>query len=227
LNPQEIQFLYKSNLSKTDTWEWIFQTLNTCLAQTWDYDYRAIVTSRYGYSDGIWRWISTCIPWVSFTWWVDVNLWTWDAKLESMIFSWQYSAVIKVEDWIWRNGWTGSVRISSNFSWQEKNFTFSATWFKMKNNSIQDFGHYMIWIIPEDNVGLVQLSPVLSEFSNIVMYQWNNQGTPYFVSNYPELDFMCNGWIYGDQPFIQLEVPGWVPVDKYSANIYWTIEPIN
>lgn len=31
LSAQEIQFLYKSNLSKIDTDKWLFETLNTCL----------------------------------------------------------------------------------------------------------------------------------------------------------------------------------------------------
>jgi len=223
LSQDEIQFLYKSNLSKINTWTWLFQTLNTCLAQSWTYAYSGIVTSRYGQLQTTWRKISTCIPSVVMTWWVNMNLWTGIAQNTSQVFTGQYTVEIRVEDWIGRNWWTWSVRISDNFSWQNKHFMFSSTWFRMKYDSIQDLWHYMTWIIPEYTTG-VKLNDALSSFSNIVKYNENNQWTPYFVANYPEWDFMCNGWVYGDRPFMQLEVPAWVPVDTYRANVYFTIE---
>ena len=181
------------------------------------------MTSRYGQLQTTWRKISTCIPTVVMTWWVNMNLWTGIAQNTSQVFTGQYTVEIRVEDWIGRNWWTWSVRISDNFSWQNKHFMFSSTWFRMKYDSIQDLWHYMTWIIPEYTAG-VKLSDALSSFSNIVKYSGNNQWTPYFVANYPEWDFMCNGWVYGDRPFMQLEVPAWVPVDTYRANVYFTIE---
>ena len=226
LTPDEIQFLYKSNLSKINTGQWLFQTLNTCLAQAWTYAYSGIVSSSYGYGQTIWRSISTCIPDVIITWWVDMHLWTWLVSDVDQEFSWQYNVNVQVEDWIWRNGWTWTVRITSQFSWQNINFTISSQNFEMKNSgAIQDLWHYLNGIIPERTTWLVQLSSALNNFSHIVTYLGNNQWTPYFVANYPGGDFMCNGWIYADKPYLKLNVPAWTPGDEYVAKIYWTIEP--
>jgi hypothetical protein len=226
LDIDEIQFLYRSNLARTSVHDWLFQTLNTCLAQSWEYIYEWYVKNLYWDDTSKSQWVSTCIPGVTITWWVDMDFGTYDISGVDFVVSWQYTWYIQVEDWIAKNGWIWSVRISSGFEWQDTNLTISSENFAMKNNSIVDIAHYMLWYVPESVTWLVLLSPILgNQYSTIVTYLWENQWTPYFVPNYPEWDFMCNGWIYGDLPYLQLNVPAWQPWDTYVATVYWTIEP--
>ncbi len=225
LSLDEVQFLYRSNLSKVNTWDWLFETLNTCLDQTGVYSYTWYAKSLYTWEQSVWQTVQTCIPNILITWWMDVDFGTYDVSETGFTIQTWYTTNVRVEDWIWRNWWTWSVRISSTFSWQNTTASISSSNFKMKHgNSIQDLWHYLTWIIPEINNGLVSLSSILSDYNNIQITWWA-QWTPYFVPNYPVWDFMCNGWIYADKPELQLEIPAWQIWDTYKATVYWTIEP--
>jgi hypothetical protein len=226
LTQDEIQFLYRSNLSKTNTWEWLFQVLNTCLDTDKTYRYTWQVMSLYGYSTWINRRTCTNIPGVSITWWTNVNFGTFDVSGNTQTWTTEYTANVQVTDWRWKNWWTGSVKISPYFLWQQNSeLKFSSENFMIKTNSLNDLWHFLTWIVPEYTVW-VKLNTSLNQYAGIVI-SWANvfTWTPYFVTNYPAWDFMCNGWVYWDMPKMQLSIPAWTPWDTYVANVYWSIEP--
>jgi hypothetical protein len=222
LTPDEIQFSYRSNLSKTNTGTRLFQVLNTCLATSGNYEYGWYVESVWWFWSSTWRVVRTEIPSVEMSG-VDIDLWTYWVTWQAFTVSWQYTWYIKVIDWRWVNAWTWTLRISSVFTWQNTTASISSAWFRMKSNEMEEMWHYLYWIIPEYRTWMVRFNPVFETSYQNIQIDSTQPATPYYISNYVSWDFMCNGWIYGDMPYVELDIPAWQIADTYIATIYMDV----
>jgi hypothetical protein len=115
------------------------------------------------------------------------------------------------------------LRISSVFTWQNTPASISSTWFRMKANEIVDMWHYLYWIIPEYWTWMVRFNPAFETSYQNIQIDSTQPATPYYISNYVSWDFMCNGWIYGDMPYVELDIPAWQIADTYIATIYMDV----
>ena len=212
LSAQEIQFLYKSNLSKIDTDKWLFETLNTCLWWNDSYLYTGYVENIYNQFASTGRKLSTNIQGLFATWLTNFDFGVDSVSSSIQTKTGQYQNYIEVHDAIANTWWIITVAASDSLTWQDSPFSISSdNLFFMKNN---------LDLLSGTLPSTLSLNSSLQDRSYI-----HNAPIDYFIKTYDPNDFMCDGWIFGDKPHLKLNIPAHQAPDTYVGTLYINIAP--
>ena len=239
LSLDEVQFLYKSNLKKTDTTTWEFETLNTCLDVTWTvYNYTWIVESYVDTFASTGRKVVSNVPyisasgtWYNFSWTVNSS-WAIEpyyTKSSQQLLSWTMWT-LTVTDKLGNSWWFLYLATSDSLVWSVTQQTISTTNLKFKANSLVYNGMYDWYTNTHVNFGnWVSTTEFRTAKSSCVASQQHCLND-YAIMEYMKRsvdtnDFMCwDVWTYSDNASIQLEVPAWQVWDTYEWTLWITLQ---
>ena len=220
LTPDQVQYLYKSNLRKTGTGTLEFEIINTCLDITWTYTYSIEVQSTHGISTSTWRSMTTNIPWINVEWtWYD--FWTYVTTWENLILTWTMW-ILSVTDYIWKIWWRVYFTTSPALVWEETNQEISTENLKFKANNLI-YNPLYEWI--ENSLVWFWEWISTTQYNTAHWNEENDNILEYIVRETDENDFMCSEvWVYSDNTEIELEVPAWQVEDNYNWTLWITLQ---
>ena len=207
MTQDEVQFMYKSNLSKYTEDDWLFTTTNTCLADDSSYSYTgyAISSEWAVYATG--RTVTTDIPNFGFTGMIDFDFGNLAVTNAEQTVTGQMWSYVEVSDWIANTWFSTSIQSSLNMVWQTHWKIVSWENFYFKSDVLT---YRSGWV--SDDVYM----------ANLIQTEKNIHSLPedYIMKAHNPDDFMCNGWVYGDDPHLKMVVPAYLNPDVYIGNLY-------
>jgi surface protein len=212
LSAQEIQFLYKSNLRKVATDRRLFEMLNTCLWWNNTYTYTGYVTSIYDQVASASRKIYTNIPNLFATGLSDFDFGIQQVSEVVETKTGQYNDYIEIHDMLANTWWRITVSASSQLSWQESSFSIPSSNLFFMYNSLD--------LLSGTLPSTLWLNTSLQNRSNIHIAP-----VDYFIKNTVPNDFMCDEWVFGDKPFLKLNIPAYQAPDNYVGTLYINVAP--
>ena len=220
LTPDQVQYFYKSNLRKTGTGTWEFETINTCLDITWTYTYSIEVQSPHGISTSTWRSLTTNIPWINVEWtWYD--FWTYVSTWENLVLTWTMWT-LSVTDYIWKIWWRVYFTTSPALVWQETEEEISTENLKFKANNLI-YNPLYEWV--QNSLVWFWEGISTTQYNTAHWSTENDNILEYIVRETDENDFMCSQvWVYSDNTEIKLEVPAWQIEDNYNWTLWITLQ---
>lgn len=215
------QFLYRSNLKKTSTGTWEFETINPCLDASWIYEYSIMVESpRVETSASMQRTLITNISWVSVEWtWYD--FWIYETTGSSYVLSWTMWRLI-VTDYLWKSWWKVYFTTSPTLVWQTTQETIDTNNLKFKATNLV-YSWLYNWV---SNTHVTFWNGISTDQYRTA--HWNKETDnilEYIVRTEDTDDFMCwDVWTYSDNTQIQLDVPAWQVEDTYKWILWITLQ---
>ena len=215
------QFLYRSNLKKTGTGTWEFETINPCLDTSWSYEYSLLV-EEYSVetSASTWRTLTTDIPWVSVEWtWYD--FWIYETTGSSYVLSWTMWRLI-VTDYLWKSWWKVYFTTSPTLVWQTTQETIDTNNLKFKATNLV-YSWLYDWV---SNTHVTFWSGISTDQYRTAHWDTETDNIlEYIVRTEDTDDFMCwDVWTYSDNTQIQLNVPAWQVEDTYKWILWITLQ---
>ena len=231
LSQDEVQFLYKSNLKKTDVDTWEFETLNTCLDPDWTYNLVWIVESFVDTSGSISRSLTTNIPLVSVdgTWY---DFWTYETTWSEYVLRWTMWT-LTVTDKLGNSWWFVYLATSESLVWSATQEKISTENLKFKANSLA-YNWMYEWYA---NTHVTFGNRISTTAFNSAYSSWCTNDhcasssakiLEYMRRTADPNDFMCwDVWSYSDNMEIELEVPAWQIEDTYEWVLWITLQDEN
>jgi len=201
----EIQQLYYTNLSKFNTWEWLFNVNYQCLrSDTQTISYSWYASDLATNTATTWRSTTVSLPNYSWPWPLGIDIGSISASLSSSTLSWQFTWYFKFIDRIWTTWWTTTIQLPLAMSWVNN-----------PNNAINWSNIYFKWSWIDTINGIsttwVYINSWLSGYISFSGAQ------TYIQRDYNS--YMCPWWEYGNKPYIKVEVPAFQSPDTYSGSI--------
>ena len=220
LSQGEVQFLYKSNLKKTNVDTWEFETINTCLDMSWTYNYTWRVVSYVDTQASTGRKLTTNISDVSVdSTWYDFG--THTASWSQQVLRWTMWT-LTVTDKLWKSWWKVYLTTSPTLVWETTHQTIDTNNLKFKATNLI-YSWLYDWVLNTH----VTLWNWMST-SQYHTAHWNAETDnilEYIVRTGDVDDFMCwDVWIYSDNTQIELTVPAWQIQDTYTWTLWVTLQ---
>jgi len=207
LAPWEISQIYRSNLSVVSDNKFIYTSDYSCTITWWIYSYSWIVSDRASNISYVNRTNTISLPNplsdISAT---SISLWQIQSSYQVQSISWQSQDYFKITDRKWSDTWYTTISLPSQLQ-NNLNPSFNISWSNIyfKSDAINTISG-----TSTDNIYVVW------DFSDYVNLLWV---TAYIRRDQSDIPFMCKWWIYGDKPWIKVDVPWWQSIGSYT----WTI----
>jgi len=202
----EIQQLYYSNLKKYDIWEWLFSVNYQCLRDTTQIFNYGWYSNDHGSNS--WtksRNVTVSIPTYNFAGPKSLNI--WHATIQWGTLSWQFTWYFQVEDWKGTTWWYTTLQLPIAM-------TGSAY-----GGAIPQSNIYIKWAwidtIQWDSTPWIYVNEWLSAYTS---FPW--------TQTYMKRDGIpntCPWWVYGNRPYIKVEIPAYTKPDSYSGNFTYDL----
>ena len=228
LSLDEVQFLYKSNLKKTDATTWEFETLNTCLDATWTiYNYTWIVKSFVDTSASTGRKLVSNVSKVSVDWtWY--HFWSYETTGAEYVLWWTMWT-LTVTDKLGNSWWFVYLATSESLVWSATQEKISTNNLKFKANNLVYNGMYDWYsnthVMFGSWISTTEYKVAKSSCTWLQHCLTNYAILEYMKRTVDTGDFMC--WdvgTYSDNTSIKLEVPAWQVEDTYEWILWITLQ---
>lgn len=210
LTSGQILQMWRSNLTKYDTGNWLFTDDRQCvLSGTYIYTWYVLSTAQASATTGRKTIISIdnrnpIAPTYYF-------IGSTQVTTNTNYLSWQFTWHFKVEDRKWTSWWYTTIQSSVRFT-------------GINYNNYVDYNHVFFRGTGIDTnivqgtiaTNAVYVNPALNS------YQTGNIARTYIERDYITWEYSCPNGVYGNKPYIQIEIPGYQSPDTYSgwAEIY-------
>jgi len=216
LSTWEIDLLYRSNLNKFNTWQWLFTDARMCMLN-WSYNYTWYASDFLlnNYATG--RTYNISITWYAIwvPWWI--NLWSVGVSFTWQTLSWQFTWYFSVQDDRGTTWWYTTIQLPWSFSWK----TLSGIAYPSSSISISNI--YFMWTWWVSTIAWTPATWIVYINNNVTSYVSFTWAKNYIKRSYPSNQYSCPAGTYGNKPWIKINIPASQSPDTYSGTIRFDI----
>jgi hypothetical protein len=212
LSTWEIDLLYRSNLNKFSTWQWLFTDTRMCMLN-WSYNYTWYASDFLvnNYSTG--RKYNINITGYAIWSPLWISLWSVTASGNSQTLSWQFTWYFQVQDDRWTTWWYTTIQLPWSLPWttlswvNNPNFSIGISNIEFRSNT------WIINLIAWTTTTWVYVSGWIVNYVN---FAWARQ---YIMRDTRNNPYNCPTGTYGNKPWIKINIPARQSPNNYS----WTL----
>jgi hypothetical protein len=212
LSTWDVDLLYRSNLNKYSTWQWLFTDNRMCMLN-WAYNYTWFALDSLSNNYSTWIKYNVLIPGYGlwYPWWI--NLWNVTPSASIQTLSWQFTWYFQIQDDIGTTWWYTTIQLPWSLPWTALSWVSNPS-FSIDISNIEFRSN--TWII-----SLVSWTPttwvyISGGIVNYVNFTWSKQ---YMMRDKRNNPYSCPTGTYGNKPWIKINIPA-----RQSPNIYsWTL----
>lgn len=207
LSANEVQLLYYSNLNKYDTDKWLFTDYKQCTLLDGSHSFTGYSSDTAGNTQSIQRSITTTIPNYNSLAPNGFALGSTSVTKVGNTLSGQFDDYFEFVDRKGNTGWTTTIQLPLEMRGQKYGFTISGT-----NVYFKAAGIDTIQGISTSNVYVTGSLSSYNSFGGARTYIMRDQA-----------GFTCPAGIYGNKPWLKVDVPSRQSPDTYTGTITFDI----